>query len=207
MQNRQFRLAKRPFGLPTRDTWEQTTEEVREILEGEILVKINYISLDPAMRGWMNDAKSYIAPVGIGEVMRADTVGEVIASKNPHFAVGEYVNYAFGTQEYGICNGKGVRKIDVNLAELPIYLGALGMAGMTAYFGILNVGKAATRTNFPTNFKLFDANLSEMQAYLNSSLRTNPSSIVLSLPNAEGAIEEFEIKEASNFDPQLQSTF
>ncbi|TAE71046.1 MAG: NADP-dependent oxidoreductase [Bacteroidetes bacterium] len=141
MQNRQFRLAKRPFGLPTRDTWEQTTEEVREILEGEILVKINYISLDPAMRGWMNDAKSYIAPVGIGEVMRADTVGEVIASKNPHFAVGEYVNYAFGTQEYGICNGKGVRKIDVNLAELPIYLGALGMAGMTAYFGILNVGE------------------------------------------------------------------
>ena len=74
-------------------------------------------------------------------------------------------------------------------------------------FGILNVGKAATRTNFPTNYKLFDANLSEMQAYLSSSLRTNPSSIVLSLPNAEGTIEEFEIKEASNFDPQLQSTF
>jgi hypothetical protein len=74
-------------------------------------------------------------------------------------------------------------------------------------FGVLNVGKAATRTNFPTNYKLFDANLSEMQAYLSSSLRTNPSSIVLSLPNAEGAIEEFEIKEASNFDTQLQSTF
>lgn len=141
MQNRQFRLAKRPFGVPTHDTWEQTTEEVREISEGEILVKVQYISLDPAMRGWMNDAKSYIAPIVLGDVMRADTVGEVIASKNPHFSVGDHVNYAFGVQEYGICNGKGVRKIDTKLAPMAVYLGALGMAGMTGYFGILNVGE------------------------------------------------------------------
>ncbi len=73
--------------------------------------------------------------------------------------------------------------------------------------GILNVGKAATRTNFPTNYKLFDANLGEMQAYLNSSLRTSPTSIILSLPNADGYIEEFEIKEASNFEPALQTQF
>jgi NADPH-dependent curcumin reductase CurA len=141
MQNRQFRLAKRPVGVPQRDVWQFTTEEVRELNQGEFLAKIKYISLDPAMRGWMNDAKSYIAPVNLGDVMRADTVAEVIDSKNPQFQVGDYVNYAFGVQEYGISNGKGVRKLDAQLAPLPFYLGVLGMAGMTGYFGILNVGE------------------------------------------------------------------
>ncbi|TAH21690.1 MAG: NADP-dependent oxidoreductase [Cytophagales bacterium] len=140
MLNHQFRLAQRPVGFPTHDTFQHTTEEVREIQDGEILVKIQYISLDPAMRGWMNDAKSYIAPVAIGDVMRADTVGEVIASKNPKFAVGDFVNYSFGVQEYGICDGKGVRKLDTSLAPLPVYLGVLGMAGMTGYFGLLETG-------------------------------------------------------------------
>lgn len=140
MLNHQFRLAQRPVGFPTRDTFQATTEEVREIQDGEILVKIQYISLDPAMRGWMNDAKSYIAPVAIGDVMRADTVGEVIASKNPKFEVGDFVNYSFGAQEYGICDGKGVRKLDTSLAPLPVYLGVLGMAGMTGYFGLLETG-------------------------------------------------------------------
>jgi hypothetical protein len=139
--NHQFRLAARPVGMPKREDWSYTEEPVREPGEGELLVKVLYISLDPAMRGWMNEGKSYIPPVGIGEVMRAGAVGRVIASKHPGFAVGEHVSGSFGVQEYALSNGKGVTKVDTKFAALPVYLGALGMPGMTAYFGLLDIGK------------------------------------------------------------------
>ena len=90
--NRQFLLAKRPIGAPTRDTFEFVEKPLGELGPNQILVKNEYLSLDPAMRGWMNDAKSYIPPVGIGEVMRALGVGKVIASQHPGFAEGDYVN-------------------------------------------------------------------------------------------------------------------
>jgi hypothetical protein len=93
------------------------------------------------MRGWMNEGKSYIAPVGIGEVMRAGGVGAVIASRHPGFAVGEHVSGTFGVQNYALSDGKGVVKVNPKLAPLPVYLGTLGMPGMTAYFGLLDVGK------------------------------------------------------------------
>jgi len=109
--------------------------------DGEVLVKNAYVSLDPAMRGWMNDARSYIPPVGIGEVMRAFAVGEVIASKDPDVPVGSHVGGLLGVQEYAIANGKGVFKVDPSLAPLPVYLGTLGMPGVTAYFGLLDIGK------------------------------------------------------------------
>jgi NADPH-dependent curcumin reductase CurA len=141
LTNHQFRLAARPVGLPKREDWSYTEEPVRELADGELLVKVLYVSLDPAMRGWMNEGKSYIAPVGIGEVMRAGAAGKVIASKHPGFAVGDFVSGTFGVQEYAISNGKGVIKVDTRFAPLPVYLGTLGMPGMTAYFGLLDIGK------------------------------------------------------------------
>jgi NADPH-dependent curcumin reductase CurA len=98
-----------------------------------------YISLDPAMRGWMNDVRSYVPPVGLGEVMRAGGAGKVIASNDPGLAAGDIVTGGTGIQEYATLNARGLTKIDPALAPLPRYLGALGMPGLTAYFGLLSV--------------------------------------------------------------------
>jgi NADPH-dependent curcumin reductase len=141
MRNRQVRLAARPMGLPKRTDWNFTEEAVGEPGDGQVLVKISHLSLDPAMRGWMNEGKSYIRPVDIGEVMRAGGVGEVVASKNPGFAVGDLVGGNFGVQQYAISDVKGVRKLDTKFAPITTYLGVLGMPGMTAYFGLLDIGK------------------------------------------------------------------
>ncbi len=139
--NHQFMLAKRPVGMVKRSDFDYAEAAVAEPAENEFLVKVLYLSLDPAMRGWMNEGKSYIPPVGIGEVMRAGAVGKIISSKHPKFAVGEHVVGIFGVQEYAISNGKGVQKVDPKLVPLPVYLGTLGMPGMTAYFGLLDVGQ------------------------------------------------------------------
>ena len=127
--------------MPDPSTWTLETTETPQIGEGDILVANQYVSLDPAMRGWMNDSKSYIAPVQIGEVMRAGSVGKVVESNNPNFSVGDFVSGYGGVQQYVATNGKGWHKVDPRLAPLPTYLGTLGMPGMTAYFGILEVGK------------------------------------------------------------------
>lgn len=140
-QNRQFRLARRPTGLPVREDWNLTTEPVPAPAEGQFVVKVDYISLDPAMRGWMNEGKSYIPPVGLGEVMRAGAAGTVVESRHPGFKAGDAVSGGFGVQEYAVSDGKGVVKVDTRLAPLPVYLGTLGMPGMTAYFGLLEIGK------------------------------------------------------------------
>ena len=139
--NRQVRLAARPTGMPTRENWSFTQEAVGEPGEGELLVKVSHISLDPAMRGWMNEGRSYIRPVAIGEVMRAGGAGRVVASRNPAFREGDEVAGSFGVQEYAISDGKGVRKVDTRRVPLTTYLGTLGMPGMTAYFGLLDIGK------------------------------------------------------------------
>ena len=139
--NAQVRLAARPQGLPTAEVWEHTTEELGDPGPGEFKVKVTHLSLDPAMRGWMNEGKSYIPPVGIGEVMRAGAIGEVIASEHDGFEVGDHVSYAFGVQEYAITTGEGAYTVDPDKAPLPTYLSALGMTGMTAYFGLLEEGK------------------------------------------------------------------
>ena len=141
MVNHQFRLAARPIGLPKRSDWNYTEEPVRDPGPGEVLVKSLYISLDPAMRGWMNEGRSYIEPVKIGEVMRAGAVGRVVASQNPSFTTGEYVFGVLGVQEYAVSDGRGLTKIDPNIAPLPVYLGALGITGLTAYFGLLEIGQ------------------------------------------------------------------
>ena len=106
--NHKFELATRPVGMCKRTDWAYKEEPVRDPTEGELLVKILYISLDPAMRGWMNESrKSYVPPIEIGEVMRALALGRVIASKNSKFAVGDHVYGPFGVQEFALSNGKG----------------------------------------------------------------------------------------------------
>jgi NADPH-dependent curcumin reductase len=145
LTNHQFRLAARPTGLPKRSDWNYVEEPVRDPGPGEVLVKTLYMSLDPAMRGWMNEGRSYVPPVGIGEVMRAGGAGKVIASMNPAFAVGDYVTGILGAQEYALMSAdaaKGLTKVDPKLVPLPVYVGALGITGLTAYFGLLEVGQA-----------------------------------------------------------------
>jgi NADPH-dependent curcumin reductase CurA len=139
--NHQFKLARRPVGMVQRSDFEYAQAPVAEPGEGEVLVKILYISLDPAMRGWMNEGKSYVPPVGIGEVMRAGAVGRVIASRDPNVAVGDHVVGVLGVQEYAVAKAKGLTKVDPKLVPLPVYLGTLGMPGMTAYFGLLEIGQ------------------------------------------------------------------
>ncbi|MDT7713885.1 MAG: hypothetical protein QOG46_2807 [Pseudonocardiales bacterium] len=139
--NCQFRLAARPEGLPGRDCWEMTEEAPREPDDGEALVKVLQLSLDPAMRGWMNDVPSYVPPVGIGEVMRAIGVGQVVKSKHERLSEGDFVTGLFGIQEYATLPGDGLTPIDADLAPLATYLNVLGMPGMTAYFGLLDIGQ------------------------------------------------------------------
>ena len=140
MVNRQFRLARRPRGMVAREDFDLTEEPVGEPGEGEVLVKTRYVSLDPAMRGWMAEGRSYVPPVQIGEVMRAAAAGEVIASGSERFAPGEHVTGWWGVQEYATMPDSAVFAIDADAAPIATYLGALGMPGMTAYFGLLDVG-------------------------------------------------------------------
>jgi NADPH-dependent curcumin reductase len=140
--NQQVRLAARPHGLPKESDWELTTEPVADPGDGQVAVKVLMLSLDPAMRGWMSDAPSYLPPVGIGEVMRAGALGQVIASKDPEYSEGDHVVGILGAQEYAVVDGAGLTKVDPSLAPLPTYLGALGMTGLTAYFGLLEIGEA-----------------------------------------------------------------
>ena len=140
--NHQFRLAARPVGAVKASDWNRTEEPVRAPADGEVVIQILYLSLDPAMRGWMNDNKaSYIPPVGLNEVMRAIAVGKVTASNNAKFAVGDHVTGLLGVQEYAYSNGQGLTKVDPKLAPLPLYLSTLGMPGLTGYFGLLEVAQ------------------------------------------------------------------
>jgi hypothetical protein len=139
--NHQVRLAARPSGLPKPSDWSFTEEPIPTPSTGELVVAVSHLSLDPAMRGWMNAGASYIDPVEVGDVMRAGAVGKVIACEHAGFAVGDHVYGAFGVQEYALSDGNGVTKVNPQLAPLPTYLGTLGMTGMTAYFGLLDTGK------------------------------------------------------------------
>ena len=144
--NHQIRLAARPVGLPKDSDWQFTTEPVALPADGGVLVRTLSLSLDPAMRGWMNEGKSYIPPVGIGEVMRAGGIGVVAASKHPAFAVGDRVSAGLGVQEYCLIPAdqikrSGIVKIDPRLGTDTQWLNVLGMPGMTGYFGLMDVGQ------------------------------------------------------------------
>ena len=139
--NHQIRLAARPQGLPKDSDWEHTEEPVAEPGAGQVLVKTLYMSVDPAMRGWMNDRASYVPPLKLGDVMRALTVGEVMASNNDGFAVGDLVAGSGGVQEYALSDGRDLMKTDPELAPAPAWLNTLGIAGLTAYCGLMEVGQ------------------------------------------------------------------
>lgn len=139
--NKQLLFVKRPKGLPDTSTWTLETHPIPDITSDEFLVQQHYVSLDPAMRGWMSDSKSYIEPIAIGDVMRAGSIGKVIKSKHPDYKIGDCVTGWGGVQQYAVGTAKNWYKVDPSLAPMPMYLGTLGMPGMTAYFGILEVGK------------------------------------------------------------------
>jgi NADPH-dependent curcumin reductase CurA len=139
--NRQLLLAKRPVGEPTPTDFEIVEAEPPALGDGEALVKVLQISLDPAMRGWMRDTPSYVPPVGLGEVMRAGTTGVVLESNSERVAAGDFVVGMLGVQEQGVASDGALTKVDTNVAPLETYLGGLGMPGLTAYFGLTEVGE------------------------------------------------------------------
>ena len=141
LQNRRFTLIKRPTGMAQRTDFEYSTVPAGEPGPGEVMLRVLYLSLDPAMRGWMNESRSYIAPVGLGEVMRAIGLGRVVASNDPMLKPGNFATGLTGVQDYAVVAAKSLNKVDPQLAPLPRYLSALGGTGLTAYFGLLEVGQ------------------------------------------------------------------
>jgi len=129
-------LASRPEGPVTPDNFRLETVPVPELADGQVLVRNHYLSLDPYMRGRMNDSKSYAAPQPLNEVMIGGTVGEVVASRNPKFAAGDKVVGMFGWQEMGVTDGAGMQKVDTTHIPLSAYLGSVGMPGVTAWYGL-----------------------------------------------------------------------
>jgi hypothetical protein len=139
--NKSWILYKRPSGYPKSEDFKLVESELPELLEGEILIESKFLSLDPYMRGRMNDTKSYAPSVKLGDVMTGEAVGKVIKSRNRKIKEGYFVNAHIGWQEYGKTDGNSVRIIDPNLAPISTALGVLGMPGLTAYFGLLNICK------------------------------------------------------------------
>lgn len=141
LTNTVCRLAARPVGLPKVSDWQINDEPAATPADGEFLVQVEYLSVDPAMRTWMNAGRSYVPAVEIGEVMRAGAIGRVIESRHPDFADGDEVFGTFGVQRYAVSDGRDVTPVDTTLAPAPVHLGALGISGLTAYFGLLDVGR------------------------------------------------------------------
>jgi NADPH-dependent curcumin reductase CurA len=139
--NRQWRLAARPEGLIKESDFEWVEELVGDLGEGQVLVRNIYLSLDPANRGWVRKGPSYVEPVEVGAVMRGLTVGIVEASRNDRFAEGDIVSGAIGWQDYGIVDESELRRIPPGPLPLTAHLGLFGMVGLTAYFGLLDVGR------------------------------------------------------------------
>ncbi len=138
MTNRQFTLASRPNGMPDDSTFRLVETAVPELAEGEILVETHFLSVDPYMRGRISAARSYAKPVEVGEVMTGGAAGRVLKSRNPKFAEGDLVDGIFGWQTHAVSDGRGVRKLDPSL-PISTALGVLGMPGLTAYFGLLDI--------------------------------------------------------------------
>src|SRR5215472_14579781 len=139
--NRQILLKSRPEGSPNLDNFELVEKPIPTPGEGEVLMRTLYLSLDPYMRGRMSAAKSYAKPAAVGEPMVGATVGEIVSSRNPRFAVGDIVLGYGGWQQYALSSGGGLRKLDPAAAPVSTALGVLGMPGMTAYVGLLEIGQ------------------------------------------------------------------
>lgn len=141
MKNRQILLAKRPRGAVDESDFRLVESEVLPAREGQALTRVHYLSLDPYMRGRMEESKSYAAPQPLGEVMIGGTIAEVIESKSPRLQRGDFVVGMAGWQEYQVVDAASVRKIDVSVIPAPAYLGCVGMPGVTAWYGLTQIGK------------------------------------------------------------------
>ena len=141
MKNTQVLLANRPDGMVKYTDFEITNSDVPSLQEGQVLIKIQYISLDPAIRGWMNAGTTYMPGVSIGGVMRAFSAGQIIESKHSEFQVGQYVEGLLGATSFAVSDGIGLKILDLTKGSIPQHLGILGMPGMTAYFGLLERGQ------------------------------------------------------------------
>ncbi|WP_285853614.1 NADP-dependent oxidoreductase [Oceanobacillus luteolus] len=140
--NRSIKLVSRPQGMPTNENFELVTNSLPTINEGELLIRTIYLSVDPYMRGRMNGVKTYVDPFQLNEVLIGGVVGEVVESKNNDFKTGEIVEGRLGWSDFSVSNGSNIRKIDPTLAPISTSLGVVGMPGLTAYFGLLDIGKA-----------------------------------------------------------------
>ena len=137
--NRRWLLASRPTGMVAEENFELTSGEMPEIGDGEVLLRTTHLSMEPAMRGWIDDRPNYLPPVGIGEVMRGMTLAEVVSSDDPAFAAGDVVTSMSGWQEYAV-PPFGITKVPEGIDPL-LSLSVLGMTGVTAYFGLLDIGR------------------------------------------------------------------
>ncbi|MDX6713212.1 MAG: NADPH:quinone reductase [Blastocatellia bacterium] len=141
IRNRKIVLASRPAGMPTLENFRFEEEVVPEIQDGEVLVRTLYLSVDPYMRGRMSDRKSYIPPFVVNQVILGGAIGEVVATKSPAFRIGDIVTGMLGWQLYSVAKAEQLRKVDPRVAPVSTALGILGHTGLTAYFGLLDIGK------------------------------------------------------------------
>jgi len=139
MKNRRILLAGRPEGFPKDADFELSVQDAREPGDGEFLVQAEYLSVDPYMRGRMNDRASYADPVKIGDVMVGESVGRIVQSRHDKYPEGTVVSGMFGWQEYAVSDGQGIRRVDPDVAPVSTALHVLGMPGLTAYFGLMDV--------------------------------------------------------------------
>lgn len=139
--NRRILLASRPQGAPVAENFQLDQQPVAAPAAGQVLLRTHYLSLDPYMRGRMSDAKSYAAPVQLGEVMVGGAVSRVVESQHPGFAAGDWVLGYTGWQDYALSDGQGLTKLNPALAPVSYALGILGMPGFTAYMGLLDIGQ------------------------------------------------------------------
>lgn len=144
LTNRQIVLAARPQGMPRESDFQTVEQAVVSPQDNQFLVRTNYISVDPYMRGRMTERKSYVAPIPVGGVVEGGAVGTVVESQHAGFTPGDVVLGNWGWQEYALSDGRGVERVDTSLAPISTALGVLGMPGMTAYFGLLDVGQPKT---------------------------------------------------------------
>lgn len=137
----QIKLVKRPVGTPVKEDFEFSRISIGEPGEGQVLIRTNYISVDPYLRGRMSDAKSYVPPFELGSVISSGVIGQVVDSKSPQFQKNDVVTGSLGWQQYSVVKESAIRKIDTKLASASAYLSVLGMTGLTAYFGLLDIGQ------------------------------------------------------------------
>ena len=144
MQNKEIRLASRPTAMPVPDNFKIVGADVRPLNDGEVLVRTLYISVDPYLRGRMREGRSYVPPFEVGQVIQSGVVGEVVESRAPEFQPGDIVTGMLGWRLYNVAKAAGLRKIDPRVAPVTTALGVLGMPGLTAYFGLLDIGQPKT---------------------------------------------------------------